>query len=101
MTTPIADAVDEQLLYPDSDGQPMSENTLQYQWIVTIKGNLDVPYRHDDNVFVAGDLLWYAVKGQPTVRRSPRRDCRIWPAQGLPWLLQAMDGRRHRPSSCF
>ena len=24
--------------YPDSDGQPMSDNTLQYQWIVTIQG---------------------------------------------------------------
>ena len=22
--------------YPDSDGMPMAENTLQYQWIVTI-----------------------------------------------------------------
>ena len=23
--------------YPDSDGQPMSDNTLQFEWIVTIK----------------------------------------------------------------
>jgi len=71
MITPIVDAIDEQLIYPDSDGQPIAENTLQYQWIVTIQGNLDAQYRHDDNVFVAGDLLWYAVEGQPTIRVAP------------------------------
>jgi Uma2 family endonuclease len=58
-------------LYPDSDGKPMSDNTLQFQWIVTLQGNLDALYRHDPNVFVAGDLLWYAVKGSPAVRAAP------------------------------
>ncbi len=57
--------------YPDSDGQPMSDNTLQFQWIVTIQGNLDALFRHDPNVFVAGDLLWYAVQGQPQIRTAP------------------------------
>ena len=27
--------------YPDSDGQPMSDNTVQFRWIVTIEGGLD------------------------------------------------------------
>ncbi|MBI2375311.1 MAG: Uma2 family endonuclease [Deltaproteobacteria bacterium] len=53
--------------YPDSDGKPMSDNTKQYEWIVTIKGNLDV--RLPD--FVGGDLLWYPVKGEPKVRQAP------------------------------
>ncbi len=57
--------------YPDSDGQPMADNTLQYQWIVTIKGGLDVVFLDDSNVFVAGDLLWYPVEGQPTIRIAP------------------------------
>jgi hypothetical protein len=47
----------ERELYPDSDGRPMAENTLQYEWIVTIKGNLDALFCNDPNVFVAGDLL--------------------------------------------
>jgi hypothetical protein len=25
------------IIYPDSDGQPMSDNTEQFYWIVTIK----------------------------------------------------------------
>ena len=26
--------------YPDEDGQPLAENTLQYRWIVTLHGNI-------------------------------------------------------------
>jgi Uma2 family endonuclease len=59
------------IIYPDSDGLPMAENTLQYEWIVTIKGGLDAIFLHDPNVFVAGDLLWYPVKGEPGIRRAP------------------------------
>ena len=59
------------IVYPDSDGQPMSENTLQFKWIVTIEGGLDALYRDDPNVFVAGDLLWYPVEGKPTIRTAP------------------------------
>ena len=49
----------------------MAENTLQYQWIVTIKGGLDAIFLDDPNVFVAGDLLWYPVEGEPTIRIAP------------------------------
>ena len=55
------------VVYPDSDGQPMAENTLQYEWIVTIKGGLDTALPD----FVAGDLLWYPVEGQPDIRVAP------------------------------
>ena len=57
--------------YPDSDGQPMAENTLQYRWIVTIEGNLDRLFHARPDVFVAGDLLWYPVQGDPTIRMAP------------------------------
>jgi Uma2 family endonuclease len=70
MTTPTH-TDPEQLLYPDSDGQPMSDNTLQFQWIVTLQGNLDAQFRNEPNVFVAGDLLWYAVRGVPAERVAP------------------------------
>lgn len=63
--------VDPDLLYPDSDGQPMSDNTKQFRWIVTIKENLEILFADRSDVFVAGDLLWYAVEGQPKVRQAP------------------------------
>jgi Uma2 family endonuclease len=59
------------IVYPDSDGQPMADNTRQYEWIVTIKGGLDVVFWNDPKVFVAGNLLWYPVEGDPTIRQAP------------------------------
>jgi Uma2 family endonuclease len=59
------------ITYADSDGQPMSDNTLQFKWIVTIEGGLDAIFADDPNVFVAGDLLWYPVEGNPMIRSAP------------------------------
>jgi Uma2 family endonuclease/exonuclease VII small subunit len=60
-----------QIDYPDSDGKPMSGNTKQFRWITTIKYNLDWLFSNDENVFVAGDLLWYPVEGNPKRRVAP------------------------------
>jgi Uma2 family endonuclease len=57
--------------YPDSDGQPMADNTLQFQWITTIKFGIEALFADDPNVFVAGDLLWYPVEGDNRTRQAP------------------------------
>src|SRR5258708_30840828 len=49
----------------------MADNSLQYQWIVTVQGNLAGLYRHDKNVVVCGNMLWYPVEGQPKIRMAP------------------------------
>src|SRR3954451_10088857 len=59
------------IVYPDSDGLPMSDNTLQFQWITTLVGGLAALFRHDPNVFVAGDLLWYPIEGDNKTRTAP------------------------------
>ena len=48
-----------QIVYPDSDGQPMVDNTKQFRWIMPIYANLDWLFRNEELVFVAGDLFWY------------------------------------------
>lgn len=45
--------------YPESDGQPMADNTEQFEWLVKIKENLEILFANRPDVFVAGDLLWY------------------------------------------
>jgi Uma2 family endonuclease len=60
-----------QIIYPDRDGQSMSDNTKQFRWIVTIKENLELIFARDPNVFVAGDLLWYPVEGSNSIRNAP------------------------------
>jgi Uma2 family endonuclease len=57
--------------YPDSDGQPMADNTKQFRWIVTIKENLELLFVNDPQVFVAGDLFWYPVEGENAIRQAP------------------------------
>lgn len=60
-----------EVIYPDSDGQPMADNTKQFRWIVVIQQNLDWLFADDLTVFVAGDLLWYPVQGDNTLRTAP------------------------------
>jgi Uma2 family endonuclease len=69
MTTQIA--AQNQIIYPERDGQPMSDNTKQFRWIVTIQGGLDSLFKDNPEVFVAGDLLWYPVEGDNKTRIAP------------------------------
>ena len=59
------------VVYPDSDGQLMADNTKQFRWIVMIKENLELLFSDRPDVFVAGDLLWYPVEGDNTLRQAP------------------------------
>jgi Uma2 family endonuclease len=61
----------QKIIYPDSDGQPMADNTKQFRWIVLIKENLELLFADNPDVFVAGDLLWYPVEGHPEIRVAP------------------------------
>jgi Uma2 family endonuclease len=70
MVAPILSTTAD-IIYPDCDGLPMSDNTKQFRWIVTIKENLELLYAADPDVFVAGDLLWYPVEGNNTIRQAP------------------------------
>ena len=61
----------QKIIYPDSDGKPMADNTIQVRWIVLIKENLELIFADAPDVFVAGDLLWYPVEGHPEICVAP------------------------------
>lgn len=71
MVTQLPSSTSKGIIYPESDGQPMADNTKQFELIVLIKKNLDLLFASEPNVFVAGDLLWYTVEGDNTARRAP------------------------------
>ena len=71
MTATIPTQTLPAIIYPDSDGKPMSDNTKQFQLIVTIQGGIDALFKDNENVFVAGDLLWYPVEGDNKTRQAP------------------------------
>jgi Uma2 family endonuclease len=60
-----------EVVYPESDDEPIAENTKQYEYIVTVKGGLDAVFRDEPNIFVAADLFWYPVKGNNKIRTAP------------------------------
>ena len=60
-----------EIIYPDSDGNPMADNTEHYEWIVKIKENLEILFASENDVFIAGDLLWYPVEGSVKTRQAP------------------------------
>jgi Uma2 family endonuclease len=59
------------VVYPESDGQPLAENTKQLRWIVVLYGNLAALFRDRSDVFVAADLFWYPVQGRAELRQAP------------------------------
>lgn len=85
----------EAIHYPDSDGLPVSDNTLQFTWIGILKWGLEACYLSDPNVFVAGDHLIYPVEGKVKVRQAPdvyvafgrpkkdRGSYKVWEEKGI------------------
>ena len=59
------------IIYPESDGKPMADNTKQFRWIMVIYYNLEWLFAEQVDVFVAGDLLWYPVQGNNKIRQAP------------------------------
>jgi Uma2 family endonuclease len=62
MTTATSKTYTEAELYPSYDGNSIAESTLQFDWIVLIKENLERFFADQPLVFIAGDLLWYPVE---------------------------------------
>jgi len=69
--------VDSDWLYPESDGKPLSDNTVQFRLITTIQGGIDALFADDPNIFVAGDLLWYPVEAVEGVLESQAPDVMV------------------------
>ncbi len=71
MVQQISSQPSSTLIYPESDGKPMADNTKQFRWIVIIKENLELLFATDDQIFIAGDLLWYPVEENNTLAQAP------------------------------
>jgi Uma2 family endonuclease len=59
------------IIYPESDGKPMSDHTKQFRWIVVVFANLAAVFQDQASVFVGGNLLWYPVEGHPEICNAP------------------------------
>ena len=81
--------------YPDSDGKPMADNTIQFRWIMMLYTHLAGQFRDDANVFVDADHLIYPIEGDNKKRQAPdvyvsfgrpkgdRSSYRVWEEDGI------------------
>ncbi|MCS6923534.1 MAG: Uma2 family endonuclease [Fimbriimonadales bacterium] len=60
-----------EIVYPETDGQPMANNTTQANVMTLLKDNLEAMFADREDVFVAMDLFWYPVEGRPDIRTAP------------------------------
>ncbi len=60
-----------EIIYPETDFKPIAENTIQFEWIMLLYGELDERNRDQNDVFIAGDLFWYPVEGQTSIVQAP------------------------------
>ncbi|MEE6161452.1 Uma2 family endonuclease [Cylindrospermopsis raciborskii DSH] len=67
----LGETIVPQIVYPESDNKPMADNTRQFTWIVKIKENLEILFKSNADVFVAGDLFWYPVEGSNKIKLAP------------------------------
>ena len=91
-STPEIMHIQAPIIYPESDGKPLSDNTKQFELITVIQGNIDslVPD------FVAGNLSWFPVEKETTINVAPdvmvvfgrpkghRRSYRQWEEGNIP-----------------
>ena len=71
MSTVAPPAEPGQVDYPESDGEPMADNTRQFVWITVLFGNLAAWFRDVADVFVCGNQFWYPVEGHPEIVNAP------------------------------
>ncbi len=70
MLATVAAAPPAAIVYPESDGKPMADNTKQARWMMVLHGNLEVLLR-EAVAFVAVNLMWYATENEPSVCAAP------------------------------
>jgi len=59
------------IIYPESDGKPIADNTKKFELIAEIEKSLDLLYINDPQVSIACDLFWYPIEGQPKIVTAP------------------------------
>jgi Uma2 family endonuclease len=64
----LSNPLPREVEYPESDGEPMADNTKQLLWIVVLYGNLAALFRHQPDVFVGGNQFWYPVEGEDQLK---------------------------------
>lgn len=62
----------KEIYYPSSDGKPMADSDKQFNLITKTTFGLMKTFKDQNKkAYVAGDLFWYPVEGNPNIRKAP------------------------------
>jgi Uma2 family endonuclease len=71
MLVPLSSIPKGTIIYPESDGKPMAENTKQARWIIIFYDNLSAKFADRPDVFVAADNAWFPKENEPKITLAP------------------------------
>jgi Uma2 family endonuclease len=67
----LPEAAQPEIVYPESDGEPMADNSKQFWWIIVLAGNLAALFRDNKDVFVGGNQNWFPREREPELVKAP------------------------------
>jgi len=86
------------VVYPESDGQPMGETELHIEWLIRLRDIFKYRYR-DQRTYVGADMLLYYVEGYPqkfvvpdvfvvkNCDTTPKRVYKLWEEPSAPHVV--------------
>jgi Uma2 family endonuclease len=97
-----------EIYYPESDGKPVGETEFHVMALLGLLQTLRNHFRHDDSVYVGGNMLFYYVEGRPSEFKVPdvfvvkgiakhmRRIYKLWEEQVVPSVIFEITSRATR-----
>jgi Uma2 family endonuclease len=97
-----------EIYYPESDGKPVGETEFHVMALLGLLQTLRNHFRHDDSVYVGGNMLFYYVEGKPSEFKVPdvfvvkgiakhmRRTYKLWEEQVAPCVIFEITSRGTR-----
>jgi len=105
----MKELLDDELLYPTSDGKPMGETDRHVKQLARLLGVLEAHFASEPDVYVSGNNLMYYEKGNPRKRVCPdiyvtfgipkreRRSYKIWIEGKAPdFILELLSGETRK-----
>lgn len=104
----VISAAPQHVYYPESDGKPMGETDIHIDALIYLRESLKDYFRHDPQVYVAGNMLLYYEEGVPSscvapdvfvvrgVEKHERRTYKIWEEEQPPTVVFEITSRSTR-----
>jgi Uma2 family endonuclease len=98
MPKPLTET-DDDLIYPESDGQPMGETDWHILAMMLLRQALDDVFADQADVYVGSDLFFYYIEGDPSASTAPdgmvvkgvgkhlRRTFKTWVEKAIPSVM--------------